>query len=46
MNTKYKKLELCRHGKDIGIKPEPRVLIEDPEKSYREASTRFIILNS
>jgi len=34
MNSKYKKLELCWPGKDIEVKPEPRVLIEDAEKSY------------
>ena len=32
MNDKYKKLELCWPGKDREIKPEPRVLIEDPDK--------------
>jgi len=29
MKTKYKKLELCWPVKDIEVKPEPRVLIED-----------------
>ena len=46
MNSKYKKLELCWPGKDIEIKPEPRVLIEDPEKSYGETNTKNILINA
>lgn len=46
MNSKYKKLELCWPGKDIEVKPEPRVLIEDPEKSYGEADTENMLINA
>ena len=46
MNTKYKKLELCWPGKDIEVKPEPRVLIEDPEKSYGEANTGNMLIHA
>ncbi|HAH58963.1 MAG TPA: site-specific DNA-methyltransferase [Bacteroidales bacterium] len=46
MNSKYKKLELCWPGKDIDVKPEPRVLIEDPEKSYGEADTANMLIHA
>lgn len=46
MNSKNKKLELCWPGKDIEVKPEPRVLIEDPEKSYGESDTENMIINA
>lgn len=46
MNSKYKKLELCWPGKDIEVKPEPRVLIEDPEKSYGEADTQNMLIHA
>lgn len=46
MNTKYKKLELCWPGKDIEVRPEPRVLIEDPEKSYGEANTGNMLIHA
>lgn len=46
MNSKYKKLELCWPGKDIEIKPEPRVLIEDPEKSYGEADSENLLIHA
>lgn len=46
MNSKYKKLELCWPGKDIEVKPEPRVLIEDPEKSYGEANTENMLIHA
>lgn len=46
MNSKYKKLELCWPGKDIEVKPEPRVLIEDPEKSYGEADTENMLIHA
>ena len=46
MNSKYNKLELCWPGKDIEIKPEPRVLIEDPEKSYGEANTENMLIHA
>jgi adenine-specific DNA-methyltransferase len=46
MNSKYKKLELCWLGKDIEVKPEPRVLIEDPEKSYGESDTENMLIHA
>ena len=46
MDSKYKKLELCWPGKDAVIKPEPRVLIEDPEKSYGEATTQNMLIHA
>ena len=46
MNSKYKKLELCWPGKDIEVKPEPRVLIEDPEKSYGEIDTENMLIHA
>jgi len=46
MNSKYKKLELCWPGKDIEVKPEPRVLIEDPEKSYGKADTENMLIHA
>jgi adenine-specific DNA-methyltransferase len=46
MNSKYKKLELCWPGKDIEVKPEPRVFIEDPEKSYGESDTENMLIHA
>jgi adenine-specific DNA-methyltransferase len=46
MNSKYRKLELCWPGKDIDVKPEPRVLIEDPAKSYGEADTQNMLIHA
>ncbi|OQC11951.1 MAG: Modification methylase MboII [Firmicutes bacterium ADurb.Bin080] len=46
MSSKYKKLELCWPGKDIEVKPEPRVLIEDPEKSYGEADSENMLIHA
>jgi len=46
MNSKYKKLELCWPGKDIEVKPEPRVLIENPEKSFGEANTENMLIHA
>ena len=46
MNSKYKKLELCWPGKDIEVKPEPRVLIENPDKSYGEADTENMLIHA
>lgn len=46
MNSKYKKLELCWPCKDIEVKPEPRVLIEDPEKSYGEVDTENMLIHA
>lgn len=33
-------------GKDLEIKPEPRVLIEDPEKSYGETNTENMLIHA
>ena len=38
MTQKNQKLELTWIGKDEQLKLEPRILIEDPEKSYRHTS--------
>jgi adenine-specific DNA-methyltransferase len=46
MISKYKKLELGWPGKDIEVKPEPRVLIQDPEKSYGEADTKNMLIHA
>lgn len=46
MNSKYNKLELCWPSKDIEIKLEPRVLIEDPEKSYGESNTENMLIHA
>ncbi len=46
MNSKYKKLELLWPGKDFEVKPEPRVLIEDPEKSYGEIDTENMLIHA
>lgn len=46
MNSKYKKLELGWPGKDIEVKPEPRVLIEDPLKSYGEADSENMLIHA
>src|SRR5674476_966453 len=46
MNSKYKKLELGWPGKDLELKPEPRVLIEDPEKSYGETNTGNMLIHA
>jgi adenine-specific DNA-methyltransferase len=46
MNSKYNKLELCWPGKDIEVKPEPRVLIENPDKSYGEADTENMLIHA
>jgi len=46
MDSKYKKLELCWPGKDMEVRPEPRVLIEDPEKSYGETNTGNMLIHA
>jgi adenine-specific DNA-methyltransferase len=46
MNSKYNKLELGWPGKDLEVKPEPRVLIEDPEKSYGETDTENMLIHA
>jgi len=46
MNSNYKKLELGWPGKDLELKPEPRVFIEDPEKSYGETNTGNMLIHA
>ncbi len=46
MDSKYKKLELGWPGKDIEVKPEPRVLIEDPDKSYGDLNTENMLIHA
>ena len=46
MNSNYKKLELGWPGKDLELKPEPRVLIEDPTKSYGETNTENMLIHA
>ncbi|MEI7423126.1 MAG: site-specific DNA-methyltransferase [Prolixibacteraceae bacterium] len=46
MNNIYKKLELGWPGKELEIKPEPRVLIEDPTKSYGEPTTENMLIHA
>lgn len=46
MNNIYKKLELGWPGKELEIKPEPRVLIEDPTKSYGEPNTENMLIHA
>ena len=38
--------KLCWAGKNIEEKPEPRVLIEDPEKSYGESDTENMLIHA
>jgi adenine-specific DNA-methyltransferase len=44
MNNKKQKLELTWIGKDEQIKLEPRILIEDPEKSYGDKNTENMLI--
>ena len=46
MKSKYEKLELCWLGKDFEFKLEPRVLIEDPEKSYGETDNENMLIHA
>lgn len=46
MNSKYNKLELGWPGKDLELKPEPRVLIEDPTKSYGETNSENMLIHA
>lgn len=39
------KLELTWIGKDNGIKLEPRILIEDPDKSYGDANSENMLIH-
>ncbi len=45
MASKKQKLELTWIGKDEELKLEPRILIEDPEKSYGEPSTENMLIH-
>ncbi|MBW2045615.1 MAG: site-specific DNA-methyltransferase [Deltaproteobacteria bacterium] len=44
MNNKKQKLELTWIGKDEQIKLEPRILLEDPEKSYGDKNTENMLI--
>ena len=46
MISKYKKLELGWPGKDNETRIEPRVLIQDPDKSYGEVDTQNMLINA
>jgi len=46
MSNKYKKLELCWPGKDVKVRPEPRVLIEDPNKSYGDTNSENMLIHA
>lgn len=43
-NNSLKKLELTWIGKDIQPKLEPRILIEDPDKSYGDRNTENMLI--
>lgn len=45
MNGKRQKLELTWIGKDEEIKLEPRILIEDPAKSYGDLSSENMLIH-
>ncbi len=44
MNNKKQKLELTWIGKDDGLKLEPRILIEDPSKSYGDPKAENMLI--
>jgi adenine-specific DNA-methyltransferase len=44
MVDKYKKLELTWIGKDAQPKLEPRILLEDPDKSYGSRNTQNMLI--
>lgn len=46
MKSKYSKLELVWPNKDKDEKLEPRVLIEDPDKSYGEKNTENMLIHA
>ncbi len=41
---KNQKLELTCIGKDVHPKPEPRILIEDPDQSYGNRNTENMLI--
>lgn len=45
MTNKKQKLELTWIGKDQELKLEPRILIEDPDKSYGDKSTENMLIH-
>ena len=45
MTNKKQKLELTWIGKDEELKLEPRILIEDPDKSYGDKSTENMLIH-
>lgn len=45
MNKRYNKLELTWIGKDKQPSLEPRILLEDPEKSYGSAKTHNMLIH-
>ncbi len=45
MTTKKQKLELTWVGKDKNIKLEPRILIEDPNKSYGDPDSENMLIH-
>ena len=45
MNNKKQKLELTWIGKDEELKLEPRILIEDPDKSYGDKSSENMLIH-
>jgi len=44
-NNKNQKLELTWIGKDVQPKLEPRILIEDPNKSYGDRKTENMLIH-
>ncbi len=45
MMTKKQKLELTWIGKDEELRLEPRILIEDPDKSYGAKDTQNMLIH-
>ena len=45
MTNKKQKLELTWIGKDEELKLEPRILIEDPNKSYGDPSSENMLIH-
>jgi adenine-specific DNA-methyltransferase len=44
-NNNNQKLELTWIGKDVQPKLEPRILIEDPDKSYGDRNTENMLIH-
>ena len=45
MASKKQKLELTWIGKDEELKLEPRILIEDPDKSYGDPNSENMLIH-